>query len=392
MTETWHNLSRRRVRTSLTILGIVVGTLALTVMGAMSEKINLLVDGALRYYGTRVIVQPRASIPGQLIGPPLSVGIAQEIERLPGVAAAFPTVFLLYQEESDEAPSFGFVFPPLVIGLDARRFEHEEDRYPIELSAGRLFRPGELGVAVIGVDLARFKRVGLGDTLRVRGRDFRVVGTIERTLTARDAIVFVPLADAQSLLAELLPAPLNRDPYALASEIEVYPTDLKQSAALAEAINERIVGVRALPPGEIERQISQNLVIFNVIIIGSATIAVVVGGLAILNTMAMAVSERTREIGIKKAVGASNGDILGEFLKEALVMGFVGGLLGLGLGTLIVFVVNNITADQGVVIFAVTPRLAVLVPVFATILGAGAGLYPAIAAARRNPVDALRAE
>jgi putative ABC transport system permease protein len=258
--------------------------------------------------------------------------------------------------------------------------------------SGRLFEPGERGVAVVGVDLARSRMVEAGDTLKVRGRDFQAVGIIERTLTARDNIVFVPLAEAQEMLAASLPPLAGRSTYDITSEIEVFPADMGQADAVAEAIGKQIRGVRALPPGEMERQFRQSVVLLNVIVIGSAAIAVMVGGLSILNTMAMAVSERTREIGVKRAIGATSGDIVKEFLREAVTMGLMGGLLGLGAGALLVALINDITLDRGVVIFAVTLRLSVLVPLFATVLGAGAGLYPALSAARRNPVDALRAE
>ncbi|MBI4329037.1 MAG: FtsX-like permease family protein, partial [Chloroflexi bacterium] len=109
-------------------------------------------------------------------------------------------------------------------------------------------------------------------------------------------------------------------------------------------------------------------------------------------TMVMAVSERTREIGIRKAVGATNGDILTDFLREAASIGFLGGLLGLAVGSLLVVLVNNGTAGQGVVIFAITPRLTLVVLLFSALVGTGAGLLPALAAARRSPVEALRAE
>lgn len=390
MIETWHNFWRRKLRTTLTILGIVVGTLALTVMGAMSEKINLLVDGALKYYSTRVVVQAGTTVPGQFLGAVLSAGIAEDVREIPDVAAAFPTVYTLYQEEADEVPAASFGFPPLVIGVDARRFDYEEDRYPVVLSSGRLFVPGERGVALVGVDLAKYKGVGLGDALTVRGRGLEIVGIMERTLTARDNVAFVPLADGQDFLAEMLPPSFSADPSALATEIEVYPDPLDRADAVARAINREVKGVRALAPREIERQFSQSLIIFNVIIISSAVIAMVVGGLSILNTMVVAVSDRAREIGIKKAVGATNGDILREFLREATIIGFVGGVVGLGAGTLLTFAINRFVADQGVVIMVVTPRLGIFVIVFTTVLGAAAGLFPALAAARRNPVDALR--
>lgn len=392
MKETWRNLWRRKLRTSLTTLGIMVGVLALTVMGAMSEKINQLVDGATRYFGTRIVVESRANVAGQVLGPPISASVVQALQQLPGVDAAFPQVYMVYQEGQEEMPSVGIGFPPLAIGVDARRFEYQGDRFPVVLSRGRFFRPGERGAAVVGVDLANFKHVRVGDTLSVKGREFQVVGLIERTLTVRDNIVFVPLEEAQELLAASMPPPLSNDPYSLASQVEVYPANFEEADAVAEAINRQVPGVRAFPPGEIERQFRQSLVIFNVIIVGSAVIAVVVGGLSILNTMVMAVGERTREIGIKKAVGATDGDILWEFLREAAVMGFVGGLSGLATGALLVLLINGMTERQGVVIFAVTPRLGLLVVLFATALGTSAGLFPALTAARHDPVQALRAE
>jgi putative ABC transport system permease protein len=141
-------------------------------------------------------------------------------------------------------------------------------------------------------------------------------------------------------------------------------------------------------------QIRQSLVVFNVIMLGGAIIAAIVGGLAVINTMVMSVNERTREIGLKKAIGASDGDIVKEFLTEAALIGLIGGLAGLALGTGFANLLNTATAASlgGTEIFDVTPRLALVAVGFATILGTGAGLYPAWNAARLNPVEALREE
>ena len=106
--------------------------------------------------------------------------------------------------------------------------------------------------------------------------------------------------------------------------------------------------------------------------------------------MVMTVSERVREIGIKKAVGARTGAILREFVVEATLLGAIGGLIGLGLGWLLVTVLNAQTAGTGTSVFLVTPILLVRSFLFATILGALAGIYPALRAARLDPVTALR--
>lgn len=392
MTETLRNLSRRKLRTFLTVLGITVGILALTVMGAMAEKINLLVNGAVKYYSTRIVVQPKGGIVGQIFGPPLSVSVAASLKQQPGVDEAFPTVYLLYQASDEDAPSATIGFPPLVIGVDARRFTYGADEFPVVLSTGRHFIAGERAVALVGVDMARTQHVSVGKPLFIRGRPFQVIGIIEKTLTVRDNLAFIPLADAQEMLAASLPPPLSQDPYSIASEVEVYPKDLRQADAVARTINANVLNVHALAPGEVDKQFRQSLVIFNVIIVGSSVIALVVGGLSVINTMAMAVSERTRDIGIKKAIGATNGDIAREFLLEASVMGFLGGVLGLVLGIGLVLVINQITERQGVVVFQVTLRLAVGVLVFGVLLGATAGLLPARAAALRRPAESLRAE
>jgi len=122
----------------------------------------------------------------------------------------------------------------------------------------------------------------------------------------------------------------------------------------------------------------------------AALLALVIGGLAVINTMIMAVSERTREIGLKKAIGATTKAIMGEFLLESSFIGLVGGVIGFGLGLAVTTLINaTMPASQGA-IFLVTPGLAVLCIGFALGLGTVAGIIPAFRASRMDPVAALR--
>jgi putative ABC transport system permease protein len=138
--------------------------------------------------------------------------------------------------------------------------------------------------------------------------------------------------------------------------------------------------------------VTSQVAIFNAIIFGVALISLLVGGLSVMNTMTMSISERIREIGIRKAIGASKGKIIKQFLIESAIMSMFGGITGLFLGWVFVTVANSIGNQSGTTLFLLTPRLAIGSIIFAFILGIVSGLIPAWRAARMNPVEALRYE
>ena len=157
---------------------------------------------------------------------------------------------------------------------------------------------------------------------------------------------------------------------------------------IADSINAHVSGVKAVEPSTPVNNFKSFVSIFTAITTGIGVLALVIGGLSVVNTMAMAVTERVREIGLKRALGARTRDILAEFLAEAAVIGLLGGgagyLLSLGLTTLMN---GSATSAQ---IFAITPLLTILVIDFAALLASLAGVLPAIRASRIDPVTALR--
>jgi putative ABC transport system permease protein len=178
----------------------------------------------------------------------------------------------------------------------------------------------------------------------------------------------------------------------VASAMVVYPSPGVDPEALATEIKAAIPDVVTMTGKDFDQQVGSATATLNAILVGIALISLVVGGLSVVNTMAMSIAERTREIGIKRAIGGSRWRIVREFVTESALIGFIGGVIGLAFGALLVSVANEAGRSSGTVLFALTPATAVSAVAYATILGALAGLVPALNAARLDPVSALRYE
>jgi putative ABC transport system permease protein len=381
------NVFRRKTRAFLTIFGITIGVLALVVMGAMAEKLNLLVDGGVRYYGDKVTVSDAST--GGMFGGPMSTDRIAQVEKVKGVRVASANLGMLINKDGS-AMTLGT--PPMIIANDGRGNRWES--FKITYAKGRDIRPFERGVVVVGSDLVKKLNAEVSKNVTLRGRSFKVVGVMDKTLTAPDMTAVVALEDAQEMYVKDLPAAVrdNVDVTKLCTGVTVYPKDGVNPEALAKTLNAQITGIKASGPSAFKKQVVDAMKIFNSIIFGIAMISLLVGGLSVINTMTMAVAECTKEIGIRKAIGASHGAIMRQFVSESALIGLVGGLVGLGLGWLIAQALNAAGAASSTQLFLVTGRLALGSLAFALVLGAFSGIYPAWHAARLDPVKALRFE
>ena len=381
------NVFKRKLRVFLTISGITIGVFALVMMGGMAERINLMVSGGTKYYSDKVTVQhEEAGIFDTT--KPLPYAMLEEIKAVPGVAEVQGEVSTLLDPQAGMAMGM----PPLMGGADWRGNDYEG--FELKYGQGRGLEPGDVGVVVVGSDMVSDLGAKIGGSVMVRGEQFKVIGILEPTLTIPDTSVYLSLDDAQRLyLKDFSEAARSGiegiDPV---TNFVVYPTAGTDPEELATTINDTISGVRASGPSFFQEEIASSTAIFNYILYGVALISLFVGGLSVINTMTMSVSERTREIGMRKAIGASNGQIVRQFLGEAGIIGLIGGLTGLFLGWVAAMAVNKALEDSSFSLFMVTGRLAAGSVAFAVILGLVAGFLPSLHAARMKPVDALRYE
>src|SRR2546421_159268 len=274
----------------------------------------------------------------------------------------------------------------------------------LQIAQGRNLTTGSTGEVVLGSDFATEFKKSVGNTidLPIRAKDappdfvnhsFTVVGILAKTQTAPDTGAYVSLTDAQMLLKETLPASIRNsiDTTKLVNGATVYGKRGADLDKLADKINAEVPGVKATKPSVLVASFNAGGAIFTAITTGAALIALIVGGLSVINTMLMAVTERVREIGLKKAVGAKVGHILRECLLEAVLIGSIGGGIGLLLGWGLTSLINAATASSNLTLFLLSWRLVIVAILFSVGLGAVAGIIPALRASRMDPVRALRA-
>jgi putative ABC transport system permease protein len=263
-----------------------------------------------------------------------------------------------------------------------------------KLTAGRFLLRGDRYRAVVGNNVARKSSLKVGDEIEIKSKkirgsssithvkNFTIVGIMEFTGTDFDYIIAIPLEISQDFY----------DMGGKVSYIWVVPEADADASDLADRIELNVENVITFPPEEMRKQTEQSLVVINLITISAAFLAAIIGGLSVMNTMFMSVSERTKEFGLMKAMGAEKKDILLLTLGESGLIGLIGGILGIIAGGIFIYYLNEYLASMGTVLFAVTPRLVVIALLFAVILGALSGIFPAYRAVKMSPMEALRYE
>jgi ABC-type lipoprotein release transport system permease subunit len=371
------NLSRRKGRTILTVLGISIGVAAIVALGAVARGLEAGFVSMTRGSEADLVLSQAGTLSSLLSSVDEKVG--DELRAWPEVA--------------DVA---GVLFGNVLLDTGGRNFlvfGHDPEGFAVahfrviegqELAAVRAARAGR---SVRGTPLILGRRVAesldktVGDPLRLGGSAFRIVGIYETGDGLEDAAAVVPLQEAQALTLQShrvsmfyikLRNPADAD--RLRAKVERQYPDLTLSTSSGFVDQEQMLGI------------------LDGMAMGVAGLAVIIGGIVMANTLFMSVFERTREIGVLRSLGWRRRRVLLLILGESLVLSLLGGLFGTGVGVLSVLALNRSSAVLSMFGSQFTPGLFVRAMVTVVALGMVGGAYPAWWASRLLPVEALRYE
>jgi len=395
-------------RSLLTILGIVIGIVAIVLVIALGQGAQNLILSELENFGANFIVirpgrQPDnpADIAESILGDSIKDKDIKALRRplnVPGAVSIDPAVLV-----TGEATYQDNIFRPMAFGWTATAME---DGFNIVPSEGTIFTEEDIKqrakVAIIGSKV-REELFGssdaVGQSFKMRGHNIRVVGVYPPSGQVMsfnmDEIVILPYSTAQKDMLGIdyyVEVFVRTDPNA---NVEIVAEDiratLRESHGITDPDKDDFFVWTQKDIVDRLSIITQTLTLFLVAI---ASISLVVGGVGIMNIMLVSVTERTREIGLRKAVGATNGHIMRQFLTESIILTATGGIIGTSLAAVLVYITTYIAQTHYQVAwpFYLPPSAITLGIGMATVIGLVFGLYPARKAALKDPIVALRHE
>jgi putative ABC transport system permease protein len=401
--EALESLSANKLRSGLTILGIVIGVAAVIAMLGIGAGAQASITSTINGIGSNLLFISSGNQNITLTNiQPLTVQDAAalgDVTQAPDIALVAPVVnvfadTITYGKQT-ASPTISGVTPAFET---ARNLTLTEGSF---ITAQQ--EQGQAAVAVIGSavgDRLFGYHVGVtGMTIRIASQPFKIIGVLTTqggsSFGNADNVMYIPLSTAQTRLA-------NRGRERLGSIIISATSADTVSLAQAEAtsilesrhkVQPGLDDFTIITQAQILSTVSSVTGVITLFLGGVAGISLLVGGIGIMNIMLVSVTERTREIGLRKAIGARKRDILVQFLTESALLSLFGGIIGIGLGYLIGFAVGKIAAASGSAINPVISLDSILLAtLFSTAVGLFFGIYPANRAASLQPVEALRYE
>jgi ABC-type antimicrobial peptide transport system permease subunit len=361
----WRNLMRRKVRSLLTIFGVAIGVAAVVSLVAMGDGFYAQMNSMLSKGGADLTV--RQSNAADMTLSALDDSMGRAIASIPGVEEVSGLILGVAS-----TPGIPYL---IVYGYEPTEFaiRHYRITEGARLTSARQ--------AILGKGAAKAMKLRVGQTLKLFSTSFRVVGIYETGTPFEDAGLVIPLKDAQNIFKK-------------PQQVSFFELKLRQpdrADDVKKRIEARFPEALAAKSAEFSEG-SQDVQVMNSMTWGLSMIAVLVGGISVMNTMVMSVFERTREIGVLRAVGWRRRRIISMVLQESLMLSAIGGVAGIALGVGLVQLIGLLPGIGGIFAGAYRPSLFIQAMGVSLALGAIGGLYPAWRASRLSPLEALRYE
>lgn len=401
--EAMNSITSNKVRSFLTMLGIFIGVGAVIAMMSIGQGAQNSITNSLSALGTQTLyLSPGNFTENVRNAKDLTNDDATALSRLDCVDIVAPVVSQSYTLSQSNGNTVNATVTGVVPGfLTVGNYSVSQGSF---ISQENL--DGKEMVAVIGTEInkslfgsANYSSVG--ETIRIMGQPYRVIGILAEKGSSslgisQDRNVFIPLTTAQSRLMTRQKNTVSqvtilvKTSYTLEAAQKEIETLMRDRHDIFEGNPDdfTIMNVQ-----EILNAVGDIMGTFTLFLGGVAAISLLVGGIGIMNIMLVTVTERTREIGLRKALGAKKGDILAQFLVESSVLSLVGGILGILFGLLLAFGIARIAAVTGTELdVMVSPGIVLGATLFSIAVGLFFGVYPANKAANLEPVIALRSE
>lgn len=401
--EALESISGNKLRSGLTVLGIVIGVAAVIAMLAVGRGAEESITGSISGIGTNLVFVFRGgSDPSIRNSKPLTLSDADALAdpfAAPSIEAVAPILqatreiaFGGEQTASDVIGATPSYFSVRNYALTEGEFINEEHIL------------GRASVVLIGPEVAEnlFGHADgiTGETIRIDGQPFRIIGVLASkgggAFGSEDNTVIIPFSTAQARLIRRNTRDQVDVIFVQAVTADAVPSASEEIAQILRTRHRTPVGADDFTVFTQQDFLSTASAITGVLTIflgGIAAISLLVGGIGIMNIMLVSVTERTREIGLRKALGARRRDILIQFLTESSLLSLIGGIIGIMLGWLIATAVGQVAAANDTdFIPVVTADAVALATIFSAAVGLFFGIYPANRAANLEPVEALRYE
>ena len=399
----WVGMVTHKLRSFLTMLGIVIGVAAVIALMSIGRGAEASIISRIESLGSDlIIIRPGATVFGGVrsaVGSATTLtlqaaaAISEQVTYLTAVAPSYSRSLQLVVGNQNMNAQVTGVTPEY---MPAYNLQTIDGAFISEYDYQRGAK-----VAVLGSSVAETLFEGadpIGQQMRMGNNIVRVVGVLESKgamMGSPDDAILIPLTAMQQMVAQ----PRTSQGERVVSSIALTVSDEEQASYVVDETTALLRSRHQLGPGvdddfsitsmeEIASTLSEAIGTMTLLLGAIAAISLLVGGIGVMNIMLVSVLERTREIGIRKALGARERDIWGQFLIEAVFLTFAGGIIGVILG----WVVSSVVDRMGLMTTVVTADIVILAVSVSVGIGLFFGFYPAWNASRLNPIDALRSE